>query len=121
MKNRFYFVNRETLIRHIDYYNPGDCHINTYGDSSRSNNRNNPNEHIAPNGKIYTIQGSDGAYTCAEFLTPKYFNSLDGLTRYVDSQNPAKEIWNHQVDTTFTPITYMAPNGKEYKIYKTNR
>jgi hypothetical protein len=121
MKRRFYFVNRETLIRHIDYYNAGDCHINTYGNASRSSSRENSSEHIAPNGKIYTIQGSNGAYTCPEFAAPKYFDSLDGMIRYIDIQNPAKEIWDHQVDVSFTPITYMAPNGKEYRIYKTSR
>ena len=121
MSTRYYFINRESLIRHIDYYNPGDCHINTYGNDSRSDTLNNDQKHIAPNGKIYTIAGSNGAYTSPEFVSAKYFDSMDGILRYIDGKNPAKEIWNHQVDTSFTPITYAAPNGKEYKIYKTNR
>jgi len=121
MANRYYFINRESLIRHLDYYNPGDCHINTYGNDSRSDTLNNDQKHIAPNGKIYTIAGSNGAYTSPEFVSAKYFDSMDGILRYIDGKNPAKEIWNHQVDTSFTPITYAAPNGKEYKIYKTNR
>ena len=121
MSTRYYFMNRESLIRHIDYYNPGDCHINTYGNDSRSDTLNNDQKHIAPNGKIYTIAGSNGAYTSPEFVSAKYFDSMDGILRYIDGKNPAKEIWNHQVDTSFTPITYAAPNGKEYKIYKTNR
>ena len=56
MKNRYLFINRETLIRHIDFYNAGDCHINTYGNVSWSDNRDTEEIHVAPNGKIYHIQ-----------------------------------------------------------------
>jgi len=121
MRTRYYFVNRETLIRNIDYYNPGDCHINTYGSNLRTNDTSDASRHIAPNGKIYTIQVADGSYTSAEFSSAKYFDSLDGITRYIDSKNPAKEIWSHTIDADFTPLTYAAPNNKEYKIYKTSR
>ncbi|MEI8091409.1 MAG: hypothetical protein WCG98_04140 [bacterium] len=43
------------------------------------------------------------------------------MTSYIDSKNPAKDIWDHKVDKNFTPITYLAPNNKEYKIYGTDR
>ena len=56
MANRYYFVNRESLIRHIDYYNPGDCHINTYTTNYRSPDTTDPTKHTAPNGKIYHFQ-----------------------------------------------------------------
>ena len=46
---------------------------------------------------------------------------MESIVRYIDLKNPAKEIWKHTIDTSFTPIVYAAPNGKEYKIYKTDR
>ncbi|MEI8091410.1 MAG: hypothetical protein WCG98_04145 [bacterium] len=68
MKNKYLFINRETLIRHIDYYNPGDCHINTYGNASWSENRNTDTIHVAPNGKIYHMQAINGGYTSSDFV-----------------------------------------------------
>lgn len=121
MRNRYYFINRETLIRHIDFYNAGDCHINTYGNVSWSDNRNTDSIHVAPNGKIYHMQSAGGGYTSSDFAWSKYFDSLSTMTSYIDSHNPVTNIWDHQVDRTFAPITYVAPNGKEYRIYKTNR
>ena len=121
MVNRYLFINRESLIRHLDYYNPGDCHINTYLNNFRTNDISNPMQHIAPNGKIYHYVGQYGGYTATELSIPRYFDSLSSINLYVDLKNPAKEIWTHTVDTAFTPITYAAPNGKEYKIYKTDR
>jgi hypothetical protein len=50
-----YFANRDSLTRYIDSKNPGDCHINTYGASSRIFTNNDPSKHIASNGKLYTI------------------------------------------------------------------
>lgn len=120
MTNRYYFINRESLIRHLDYYNPGDCHINTYGNNHRASNED-PMLHVAPNGKLYHLVGQYGGYSAEEFTTPKYFDSLQGINTYIDLRNPAKEIWTHTADTMFIPIVYAAPNGKEYKIYKTNR
>ncbi len=121
MKNRYLFINRETLIRHIDFYNAGDCHINTYGNVSWSDNRNTDTIHVAPNGKIYHIQSEGGGYTSTEFVGSKYFDNLSTMTYYIDGKNPATDVRDHHVDTTFTPITYLAPNSKEYRIYKTDR
>jgi len=121
MANRYYFINRESLIRHLDYYNPGDCHINTYGNNFRTPNDADPMEHIAPNGKIYHLIGQYGWFSASEFVAPKYFDSMDTIIRYIDFKNPAKEIWKHTIDTSFTPIVFAAPNGREYKIYKTDR
>ena len=121
MINRFFFVNRESLIRHLDYYNPGDCHINTYGNDFRTSDNTNPMKHIAPNGKIYHFVGQYGGFSATEFLTAKYFDSLENIIRYIDLRNPAKEIWRHTVNTSFIPIVYAAPNGKEYKIFSTDR
>jgi len=121
MMNRYYFVNRESLIRHLDYYNPGDCHINTYGSNFWTNNSSDSMKHIAPNGKIYHFVAQYGGFSASEFTSAKYFDSLANIVRYVDLRNPAKEIWKHTLDTSFTPIVYAAPNGKEYTIYKTDR
>lgn len=116
-----YFANRDSLTRYIDSKNPGDCHINTYWVSSWVFTNNDPSEHIAPNGKIYAITMESGKYTSTNFVYKKYFNTITELRSYIDKNNTPSEIWNHQVDTSFTPQIYIAPNGKEYKIYKTDR
>lgn len=121
MKNRYFFINRESLIRHLDYYNPWDCHINTYLNNFRTNDLSDPMRHTAPNGKIYHYVGQYGGYSAIELASPRYFDSLSSINMYVDLKNPPKDIWTHTVDTAFTPITYAAPNGKEYRIYKTDR
>ncbi len=121
MMNRYYFINRESLIRHLDYYNPGDCHLNTYGDNIWSTENLDTMTHVAPNGKIYHLIWQYGWYSATEFLSPKYFDSLEGIKNYINLKNPPQEIWNHTIDRSFIPIIYAAPNGKEYKIYKTNR
>lgn len=121
MMNRYYFINRESIIRHLDYYNPGDCHVNTYATNSRTPDTSDPMTHIAPNGKIYHFIGQYGGFSASEFPRPKYFDSLGSIVRYIDSRNPPKDIWKHIIDISFTPIVYAAPNGKEYRIYKTDR
>jgi len=121
MMNRYYFINRESLIRHLDYYNPGDCHINTYGNNLRIPDISDPMVHVAPNGKIYHLIGQYGWFSATEFIRPKYFDSLISINKYIDLNNPAQETWKHTIDAWFIPIIFAAPNGKEYKIYKTNR
>ncbi len=121
MMNRYYFINRESLIMHLDYYNPGDCHINTYSTNFRTTDNTDPMKHIAPNGKIYHLIGQYGGYSAEEFIAPKYFDSLNAIKLYIDLKNPPKDIRKHTIDASFTPIVYAAPNGKEYRIYKTNR
>jgi hypothetical protein len=46
---------------------------------------------------------------------------MESIIRYVDLKNPPKEIWTHTVNTAFTPITFAAPNGREYRIFNTDR
>ncbi len=117
-----YFANRDSLTRYIDSKNPGDCHINTYGVSSWIFTNTNPSKHIAANGKIYTIQTStQGWYTSSDFSSVRYFTTIEALRAYIDTNNPPPQVWNHQVDTTFSPQIYTAPNGKEYTIYHTDR
>lgn len=116
-----YFANRDTLTKYIDSKNPGDCHIASYVATSRVFTNTNSSKHIATNGKIYYITIENGKYTSNNFTSKKYFNSLGELRAYIDSKNPASQVWNHTVDTSFTPEIYAAPNAKEYKIYKTNK
>ena len=116
-----FFANRDSLIRYIDSKNPGDCHINTYGASSWSFTNTDPSKHIAPNGKFYTIQSDSQWYTANEFTVKRYFATISDLRNYINSKNPPQEIRSHQVDTSFTPQVYIASNGKDYTIYKTDR
>jgi len=115
------FASREALIRFIDSQNPGDCHVNvytnetfTYVDTSTT--------HAAPNGKIYTIESTtDGLFSSPTMTKQKTFDSKEGLITYIDKYNPQFPIRDHTVDTSRGPITYATANGKEYKIYKTNK
>ncbi len=116
-----YFANRDTLTKYIDSKNPGDCHIASYVASSRVFTNTSTSKHIATNGKIYYITIENGKYTSNNFVSKKYFTSIAELRSYIDSQNPASQVWNHVVDTSFTPQTYTAPNSKSYKIYRTNK
>lgn len=116
-----YFANRDSLTRYIDFNNPGDCHINTYGASSWVFTNNDPSKHIAPNGKIYQISSDSQWYTSNDFTFKKYFSTISALRTYIDGKNIPQEIRSHEVDTSFTPQTFTAPNWKSYTIYKTNR
>ncbi len=116
-----FFANRDSLTRYIDSKNPGDCHINTYGVASRAFTNTDPSKHIAPNGKIYFITMESGKYTSSNFIYRKYFTTLAELRTYIDKNNITSQVRSHQVDTSFTPQTFTAPNMKEYKIYKTDR
>ncbi len=117
---RTYFGSRDELGKYLDSKNPGDCHINTYGNTVSYDNTD-PDRHIAPNGKVYDIDFSQIGYTSPDFSYVKYFASLTELRNYIDRNNPAVLVWDHDVDSEFTPVIHSAPNGKTYKIYKTNR
>lgn len=114
------FGSRDELVKYLDVNNPGDCHVNIYGNTTSYNNTD-PNRHIAPNGKVYNIQSNNLWYSSPEFITVKYFASIVELRTFIDKNNPAIVVWDHTVDTTFEPITHTAPNWKAYKIYKTNK
>jgi hypothetical protein len=51
-----YFVNRDALTRYIDSKNAGDCHVSATTNGNWYFNNIDPNKHVAPNGKLYTIQ-----------------------------------------------------------------
>ncbi len=120
MMVRTYFGSRDELGKYLDSKNAGDCHINTYWNTVSYDNTD-PDRHIAPNGKVYDIEFSDIGYTSPDFTYVKYFASLTELRNYIDRNNPAVLVWDHDVDSEFTPVIHTAPNGKTYKIYKTNR
>ena len=122
LKNVTYFATRDALTRFIDSKNPGDCHINTYTTTTSIFANTDPSKHIAPNGKVYTINTTtSNGYTSPDLSQTKYFSSISALRTYLDSKNPPQKVWNHVIDKSFTPLTYLAPNGKQYSIYKTDR
>ncbi|MEI7562403.1 MAG: hypothetical protein WCJ39_01390 [bacterium] len=51
----------------------------------------------------------------------KYFPSITALRAYLDSKNPPQKVRNHLVDSSFSPLNYLSPNGKQYTIYKTDK
>lgn len=116
-----HFANRDSLGRYIDAQNPGDCHINIYWPSSWAFSNTDPSRHNASNGKVYTIFSTNQWYSANEFIVRKYFGTISALRNYIDSKNPPQAVRSHQVDTTFTPQTYTAPNWKTYTIYRTDR
>lgn len=116
-----FFANTDALTRYIDSKNPGDCHLSTSINGTWYFSNTNPAQHIASNGKLYTIQSGSNGYTSHEMSSKKYFTTLSALRAFIDSKNPPYPIRNHTVDISFTPIMHTAPNGKEYKIYKTNK
>jgi hypothetical protein len=122
LKIATYFATRDALTRFIDSKNPGDCHINTYSTTTRTFTNTDASKHIAPNGKLYTINTTtSNGYTSPELSKAKYFSTISALRSYLDKNNPAQKVWDHTVDTSFTPLTYLAPNNKQYTIYRTNK
>jgi len=116
-----YFSTRESLTRYIDSKNPWDCRINTYWSSYIDTTNTDSSKHIAPNGKVYTIESSNNWYTSPDLSSTKYFDTLAWLRAYLNIRNPATAIRDHTLDTSFTAVNYIAPNGKVYKIYKTDK
>ena len=120
-----YFATREALIRYIDSKNPGDCRINTYEDLPEIDNSAQSGYYTAPNGRSYQIKDKEWSWTTLyyspDFIKAKYFSNEDDLYKFIDANNPAIEIRNHEVDADFEPEIHTAPNGKEYKIYGTDQ
>ena len=88
--------------------------------------------YTAPNGKKYTItyDAVKRQFTSSNFLTPKYFPTLDVLRYTIDTANPswsnylnAKTIkarwWRIAIDWTRQTSPYTAPNGKVFYFFKT--
>ena len=88
--------------------------------------------YTAPNGKKYTItyNSAKQQFTSTNFITPKYFPTLDVLRYTIDMYNPkwsaytnAKTIkarwWRVALDGTRQTSPYTAPNGKVFYFFKT--
>ncbi|MEI6425959.1 MAG: hypothetical protein WCO66_01260 [Candidatus Absconditabacteria bacterium] len=119
-KKKQLFASREALVKFIDSQNPGDCHVNVYTNET-FDYQDTDTTHAAPNGKIYIIKEStDNLFSSPTMSVVKYFDTREGLINQIDKYNPEFPVRDHIVDTTRTPVTYAAANGKEYKIYKTN-
>lgn len=100
--------------------------VDDYLTDIRSDNHDNATErtYTAPNGKVYKIQFIDNrkVYTSPDFKTPKFFISYETLTKLIDKNNPKKASRDHtSLDNSFAPINFTAPNGKVFKIQKTNK
>lgn len=109
-----YFISTETLEAFINKYNPGssECGDTTYNDSTDREHR------VAPNGKLYAITKVTYGYTSYDFLYVKTFDTLDWIRKYIDLNNPAIPVRNHEIDDTFEQLVYLAPNKKEYIIQR---
>ncbi len=116
-----YFANTSSLNRYIDSKNPGDCHLNSYTTAYRYFTNADSSRHVALNGRIYRLISDADGYTSPDFVSVKYFKTLASLRSYIDGKNTPATIWNHTVDDSFTPLTYIAPNEKSYLIYKTDK
>ena len=88
--------------------------------------------YTAPNGKKYTItyDSKKQQFTSTNFITPKYFPTLDVLKYTIDMSNPvwsayanAKTIkarWGKvAIDGTRQTSAYTAPNRKVFYFFKT--
>ncbi len=88
--------------------------------------------YTAPNGKKYTIMydSTRNQFTSSNFLTPKYFPTLDVLKYTIDINNPvgssyssAKTIkarwWVVPMDGQRQTSPYTAPNHKVFYFFKT--
>jgi len=109
-----YFVSMDALKTFINKYNPG----NSICDTVIDNNTNDRERRVAPNGKVYRIKKTASGYSSDDFIYAKTFTNLTDLRKYIDMNNPKLAVRNHVVDDSFDPVTYLAPNSKEYKIQK---
>jgi len=87
--------------------------------------------YTAPNGKKYTITyDSVKKFTSTNFITPKYYPTLDVLKYDIDRNNPAWSLylnakiirarwWRISIDGTWQTSAYTAPNRKVYYFFKT--
>ena len=102
-----YFATLDTMKDYIDKNNPANSGIVW-------------NKIIAPNGKVYLIRNVvDWVWTSPDLNEIKYFYSFQALRDYIYEMNKKEVVRNHTVDVGFNKVTYTAPNGKVYDIYRT--
>jgi len=103
-----YFANLDTMKMYIDENNAAWA-IAVNGSTL-----------IAPNGKVYLIRNvAENIRTSPDLTETKYFYSFQALRDYIYLFNKKMVVRNHQIDTAFDKLSYKAPNGKAYEIYKT--
>ena len=105
---RKYFPTWESFTNHIDKNNPkgGNWWIVW-------------NVITTHNWKVYTIYETNGKWTSSNFRTAKYFDTKEDIINHILANNPASD-WDHKIDTDFIQVSYTAPNGKIYRIFKTS-
>jgi len=126
--------NRREALEYLydlaDQYGDGSTNANNDDIDSTSWIKNGI--YTAPNGKKYTIRydSTKKQFTSTNFLTPKYFPTLDVLKYTIDLANPigsqyasAKTIkarWGKiSIDGTWQTSPYTAPNRKVFYFFKT--
>lgn len=83
--NLKYFDSYNSLKKYIDINNPEDTVWNHTLDTSWDRKQH---VHTAPNGKRYEVfRTTKGQYGSYMFVKPKYFNNLDDIKRFIDSNN----------------------------------
>ncbi len=103
-----YFPTWELFVNHIDLNNPAAGKWWILG-----------NVITTHNGKSYTIYETKWKWTSSNFKVAKYFDTKEDIINHILANNPASN-WDHRVDTNFDQVSYTAPNGKVYKIFKTS-
>jgi len=112
---KHFFISTGTIEQYIDDHNPWN------NDCNHSSSKNDPdqwNRRVAPNGKVYEIKKITLWYTSDDFIYVKSFDTLNSIRKYIDMNNPKISVWDHKIDEDFKIETYIAPNGKKYKIQK---
>lgn len=107
------------------FYDIIDRYLISIRTNDNDNSINDPNRRFygAPNGKQYEIEflPERNVYTSPNFVQPKFYATYEALTKHIDRHNPSQISRDHIIDTSFQPIFHTAPNGKIYKIQKTNK
>ena len=110
-----FFPTWPLFTHHIDINNPWSYRHNYHWTGSYTSNWE---KITAPNDKIYYIHKEQWKRSSNQFTYAKYFDTRDEIVNYIYANNPSA-TWNHRLDTSFTPIEFTAPNGKQYNIFKT--
>jgi len=105
-----YFISRDSIRKYIDDKNQGDSLCQDANQESGQDRR------VAPNGKVYSISRVAQGYTSIDFIYTRTFDSLEALRKYIDYNNPAITVRDHNIDKDFDAEEYEAPNWKIYII-----
>jgi hypothetical protein len=104
-----YLPTWELFVSHINLNNPGH---NAAIDQSLETI-------IAPNNKVYYVIEENNKWTSNQLKSKQYFDTRSKLVEYI-YENNSSNVWNHKIDKDFDEVLFTAPNGKNYKIFKTD-